>query len=109
MKKINQIYLLLSFVFVMCTFLAAFNFYYSNGFQELSNAHINIEITNKINTQDDINKLKDMAHYFHTSYTATLREQADSFSNFAKVLTSIAVLCAILITTIYKSEFLRSS
>ena len=109
MKKINQIYLLLSFLFIMCTFLAVFNFYYSYGYKELSNSHVNIEITNKINTQNDIKNLREMAHYFHTSYMGTLKEQSDSFSSFGKILTSIAVLCVLLIAMVYKSKFLTCS
>ncbi len=108
MNKINQIYLLLSFIFLICVFVASFSFYYSDGYLKLSNSPKNIEITNKINTQNDINKLREMTHFFHNSYIETLKNQSNSLSSTGKILTSIAVLCIILIIAIYKSKFLTS-
>ena len=106
MKKINHIYLILAFILLTCSTLATFYFYYSYGYQELSNSQKHTEITKNINTQKDVKKLRELANHFHTSYIGTLAEQADSFSSFGKILASIAVLCALLIFTIYKSEFL---
>ncbi len=108
MNKINHIYLLLTFIFLVCVFVASFSFYYSNGYQNLSNSPKNIEITNKINTQNDISKLREMTHFFHNSYIETLRDQSNSLSSTGKILTSIAVLCIILIVAIYKSKFLTN-
>ena len=93
----------------MCAFLAMFNFYYSIGYQNIVKSHLNIEITSQINTQEDINILREMAHYFHNSYIETLKDQSDLFSNFGKILIAIAVLCMLLIIAIYKSKFLTSS
>ena len=109
MKKINQIYLLLSLIFVGSIFLAAACFYYSNGYKELSESHINTEITNQINSQKDINNVREIAHHYHVSYKDTLSVLSNSFSNFGEVLISIALLCLLLIVTIYKSKFLTSS
>ena len=88
----------------MCLFLAATTFYYSSGYQKLSNSHLNVEIANQINTQKDINKLRDMTHHFHNSYKETLNGLSNSFTNFGEILISIAVLCALLIVAIYKSK-----
>ena len=97
---------MLTVILLASTTLSTFYFYYSYGYQELSDSEKHKEITSIINTYKDIEKSKEMAHHFHTSYIRTLEEQSASFSNFGKILASIAILCTLLIVAIYKSKFL---
>ena len=98
----KQLYATLIFLILFSVAGSASCVYFSIGYNEISSYSKNEEIESKINTEDDINSVKEMAHYMHTSYKTALKEHGETYATIAKILAAISIICGLALFSTYK-------